>query len=236
MSFVANVAPSADDLAGISNVPMPMPPETRQSLLVRLHDADDETAWEEFCEIYEPLIYRIARSQGLQDADAKEIVQEVWISVAAAIAGFEHRGRVGQFRAWLMRVTRNHTINLLKKSCRSTAFGGHATGGSTAAFRLDQLAAADESPQVIFEKQFDREQRRQVFFWAAAKLKPKFGHANWQAFWRTSVEGEPIAAVAADLNLPVSTVHVARCRVMARLRDLVGRYTRPDPPTQQESS
>jgi len=37
--------------------------------LVRLKVPRDERAWVEFVEIYEPLIYRLARRKGLQEAD-----------------------------------------------------------------------------------------------------------------------------------------------------------------------
>ena len=60
-------------------------PTTRPSLLVRLRDSRDEQAWGEFVEIYRPLVYRLARRRGLQDADALELVQEVMIKVASAI-------------------------------------------------------------------------------------------------------------------------------------------------------
>ncbi len=48
-------------------------PKTRPSLLVRIRDPQDERAWREFLDIYEPLIYRLARRKGFQDADAREL-------------------------------------------------------------------------------------------------------------------------------------------------------------------
>ena len=53
-------------------------PETRQSLLLRLKDATQQEAWQEFVDIYEPLVYRLARKRGLQHADAMDISQEVF--------------------------------------------------------------------------------------------------------------------------------------------------------------
>ena len=47
------------------------PPVTRHSLLVKLRDPADSAAWGEFLAIYEPLVYRLGRLKGLQDADAK---------------------------------------------------------------------------------------------------------------------------------------------------------------------
>ena len=35
--------------------------ETRHSLIIRLQDGDNIRAWEEFTEIYQPLIYSLAR-------------------------------------------------------------------------------------------------------------------------------------------------------------------------------
>src|SRR5262245_6671851 len=57
---------------------MPDAMSTRQSLLVRLLDPRDQAAWTEFVEIYEPLIQRLARSRGLQRADADDLAQDVF--------------------------------------------------------------------------------------------------------------------------------------------------------------
>jgi RNA polymerase sigma-70 factor (ECF subfamily) len=61
-------------------------PDTRPSLLVRLGDPGDGAAWEEFVEIYAPLIRRLAAQKGLQDADAEDLIQETFQAVARAIA------------------------------------------------------------------------------------------------------------------------------------------------------
>ena len=60
-------------------------PMTRPSLLVRLRNLQDQQSWEEFYTIYQPLVFRMARSQGFQDADASELTQEVFLAVASAI-------------------------------------------------------------------------------------------------------------------------------------------------------
>ena len=58
-------------------------PETRPSLLVRVRDPADRAAWQEFVEIYRPVILRIARQKGMQAADAEDVAAEV---VLAAVA------------------------------------------------------------------------------------------------------------------------------------------------------
>ena len=64
-------------------------PNTRASLIARLSDADDVEAWQEFVQIYVPLLYRLARRKGLQHADAEETAQEVLISVSRAVHRWE---------------------------------------------------------------------------------------------------------------------------------------------------
>ncbi|HJN10352.1 MAG: hypothetical protein QGG09_11400 [Pirellulaceae bacterium] len=48
-------------------------PETRNSLLLKVRDPADADAWIEFAAIYRPVIYRLARRRGLQDADAEDL-------------------------------------------------------------------------------------------------------------------------------------------------------------------
>lgn len=64
---------------------IPSPPETRASLIVRLRDAADVAAWDEFVAIYGPLVYRLALRQGLQAADADDVVQQVFAAVAQSV-------------------------------------------------------------------------------------------------------------------------------------------------------
>ena len=49
---------------------MTQSPETRESLLLRIRDPRDRDAWYEFVSIYRPLIYRVARRYGLQEAQS----------------------------------------------------------------------------------------------------------------------------------------------------------------------
>lgn len=48
-------------------------PETSLSLIDRLQDAANDEAWKEFLQIYQPVVYRMARLRRLQDADALDV-------------------------------------------------------------------------------------------------------------------------------------------------------------------
>ncbi len=47
--------------------------DTRQTLLLRAKNHDDESAWEEFVYYYRPYLYLIARRMNLNHHDAEEI-------------------------------------------------------------------------------------------------------------------------------------------------------------------
>ena len=52
---------------------MSLTPETRASLLIRVRDPADQAAWQEFVEIYRPIILRLACQKGMQEADAEDV-------------------------------------------------------------------------------------------------------------------------------------------------------------------
>ena len=191
-------------------------PETRPSLLMRLRDARDQQAWTLFLEIYQPLIYRIVRQRRIQDADAREVTQEVLLAVASAIDQWEADPTRGTFRGWLTTITRNLVVNFLIKQSR------HPRGTGDVDFRrgLEELPAPASDESALF----DLEERRQIFRWAAEQVYREFRDANWQAFWLTAVDGQSAADVASYLGISVGLVYVSRNRIMKRLREKVEEF------------
>ena len=187
---------------------MDEPPATRCSLIVKLRDPADTTAWREFVAIYEPLIYRLARRKGLQDADAQDLCQEVFRSVAAAVERWDPAR--GSFRGWLSRIARNLLINFVTRR----RFQLRGSGATSVQDLLEAQPSADPSATALFEAEY----RRQVFRWAADEVRGEFAPTTWQAFWQTAVDDRPPVEVATELRLSVGAVYVARSRVLARLK------------------
>jgi RNA polymerase sigma-70 factor (ECF subfamily) len=188
-------------------------PNTRHSLLLRLRGGRDAEAWSEFVAIYEPLVYRLVRKRGFQHADALELTQEVLVAVTKSIDRWDADSSRGSFRGWLSRVSRNLMVNLLVNQRR------HPRGMGNTDFQ--RLLAEQIDPACDESREYDLEQRRSQFRWAAARVKGEFRPATWQAFWRTCVDGVSVPKVAKELDMSVGAVYVARSRIMARLRTWV---------------
>ena len=182
-------------------------------LLLRLRDSQDHAAWVEFAALYEPVAFRLLRRHGLQDADAREVMQELFLAVSRSIDRWDPQKERGSFRGWLRQVTRNLVINWLKQSQRRV----NATGGSEMQAMLEMLpeAAGPESAE------FDWELRRAMFQRAAERVRAEVQSATWQAFWETAVVGASAAEAAKKLGMGVGAIRVAKCRVLARLQATV---------------
>src|SRR5262245_15350189 len=170
---------------------MDEPPATRHSLIVKLRDPADRDAWGEFVALYQPLVYRLARRKGLQDADAHDVCQDVFRAVAQAIDRWDLDPARGSFRGWLSRIARNLLVNFLTRR----PFRLRGSGSTSMQELLEAQPAADPSATALFETEY----RRRLFRWAADEVRGEFAPTTWQAFWRTAVEGLPPAAVAIEL-------------------------------------
>src|SRR5689334_10807301 len=102
-------------------------PPTRASLLVRLRDPRDQDAWGEFVALYAPLVYGYLRRQGLQDADAADLSQDVLGAVAGAVGRLEYDPARGAFRNWLFTLVR-HKLSNWRRARRNRPDEGNGPG------------------------------------------------------------------------------------------------------------
>ncbi len=89
--------------------------ETRLSLLMRVRDLADAASWNQFDEIYRPVIFGYLRSLGLEEHDAHELAQEVFQRLLAILPTFELDRTRGRFRTYLWKLTHNAMIDWVRR-------------------------------------------------------------------------------------------------------------------------
>jgi RNA polymerase sigma-70 factor (ECF subfamily) len=182
-----------------------------QTSLIRRAQLADATAWEQLTKLYGPVVYGWARGAGLQPQDASDIMQDVFHSLATKLRTFERRSEQDSFRGWLWTITRNKVHDHFRRLQRQAP----AVGGSTAYQSLQQLAAVPpdaDSDLCVQERQGIRRRALEL-------VSGQFESRTWQAFWRSTIEGDAPNDVAVDLGISVWAVCKARSRVLQKLRE-----------------
>ena len=187
---------------------------TSRSLLDRVR-ADDAAAWDRLVSLYAPLVFYWCRRAELQEEDAADVLQEVFLAVATHLSGF-HKDRPGDtFRGWLRIITQHKILDLFRRRKREP----EGEGGSVAADRL-----ADMPAPPVLEEQSAADQRieRSLLFRSLDFLRGEFEPKTWQAFWKTVVDDRAAKDVADELGMSPGAVRVCKSRVLQRLRQELG--------------
>jgi RNA polymerase sigma-70 factor (ECF subfamily) len=178
---------------------------TSASLLDRLRLPGEQDAWPRFVKLYTPLLFFWARRLGLNEDDARDLVQDVFTVLVQKLPVFRYDAPKG-FRNWLK------TVLLNKWRDRNRRRSPVSVGGDRLA--LSELAAAEE-PDVLGETEY-----RQLLIARALQLmQAEFPEKMWRAAWEYIVVGRPAAEVATELGIAPGTVYVAKARILCRLRE-----------------
>ena len=183
-------------------------PDTRDSLIMQVQNPANREAWEQFTAIYRPIVYRLARTRGLQDADADDLAQQVLLAVARAIPDWQRNNSQARFRHWLRWIAKNAILNALTRGSKELAIGGSG---------FTNLIHGVSKPDNI-ELQLELEYRRQVYRQAAEIVRDAVQEQTWRVFMMTIIEGQSTESVARQMSITIGNVHAIRSRVMRRLQ------------------
>ncbi len=155
----------------------------------------------------------MARRRGLQDADASDVMQQVFLAVSRSISGWNRTVNDNQppFRAWLSTIARNAITKMLVRRPKDIA-----TGSSSVNDLLENQPDCDSTTSEILA-----EARREVIHWAVTQVQLEFSDETWMLFHQTAVEGVPIADVAKSTARSSGSIYIARYRVIARLKEKI---------------
>ena len=187
---------------------------TRRSLVERLGDWDDRKRWQEFFDLYWKLIYSAARKSGLTEAEAQEVVQETIITVAKKVDQLRYDPERGSFKGWLLNITRWRIADQFRKRRPHEQRAVHSNDDRATA-TIDRVA---DSNGVDLDTVWEEEWQQNMFAAAVKRVKTKVSAKQFQIFDCYVRKEWPPQRVAAELNVNVAQVYLARHRVSALLK------------------
>ena len=184
---------------------------TRQSLIARLTDWDEQRKWQEFFEAYWHLIYSVAMRAGLRDDEAQEVVQETCINVAKNVSRYDRKA--GPFKAWLLHMARWRITDQFRKRA-----GNRVTRRDDDTRMTGTLDRLPGSGQQAFESVWEQEWQKHVLDAALAKLKRKVDAKHYQIFDCVVSKGWTAAKAAKELGVNVAQVYLVKHRLKGMLK------------------
>lgn len=187
---------------------------TRQSLLTRLKNWDDQGSWRQFFDTYWKLIYTAAKRSGLTEAEAQDVVQETIIEVAKKMRRFEYRSEGGSFRGWLMTLTRWRIIDQFRKRRKLEVTDD--TGERP-------LEAIPDPASLPLEAIWDAEWEQNLAEAALERVKRQVDPKEVLVFDLLVRKGWPVKKISSKLGLNLAKVYYAKYKVGALLKKEIAR-------------
>ena len=173
--------------------------QTRHTLLERIRDPHNETAWQEFMDFYQGYIYTIIRSMNIKPIDAEDILQQINVKLWKNLPEHKHQLEKGRFRAWVATVSKNTVISFIKKQKN----------------RIDKLNQLEKDEQLHYldaiklpEIDLIVQKEWEVFISNSAleNISSKFTPQAIQAF-ELHLDGLEVAEIAKKINVSRDSIY-----------------------------
>jgi RNA polymerase sigma-70 factor (ECF subfamily) len=191
---------------------------TRESLLGRLRDWQDQESWQVFFDTYWRLIYSTALKAGLNDAEAQDVVQETILSVCKTMPGFEYDPAKGSFKVWLLNVT----CWRIKAQLRLRGpEAGRREPESPAPTRTDRTATIErvaDPAEPALDALWDAEWEKHLVAAAMERVKKRVAPRDFQVFDFYVIQKLPVSQVARALRVNLGQVYLAKHRINRLIR------------------
>lgn len=158
--------------------------------------------------VYGPLVLRRVMRFRVPASDVDDVTQLIFTRIFRGLQRFRYSRDTGRFRDWLGVITRNEITRYWRTRDRHPDL-------ATAPDELNRL------PQDAIDPEWQDAFREHVLAVAMEQCRSQFEDATWQTFISVWVDERPAKDVAAERNVPVESVYVAKSRVLKALSEQV---------------
>jgi RNA polymerase sigma-70 factor (ECF subfamily) len=185
---------------------------TSPSLLARVTDWRDHTAWADLVRQYDPEIRRFCRGFRFDPQTLEDLMQLIWLEIAQRMKTYQYDPSK-TFRGWLKRLCQSRAIDLIRKRKPELEFSiehfsEHEFDESENAKAMNSDFFVDDRPD--FVKLTEEIQ---------ASVRATVDEKTWLAFWWIVVEERPITETADEIGISYAAAFAARKRVQKKLQD-----------------
>jgi RNA polymerase sigma factor (sigma-70 family) len=197
---------------------------TRVTLIQRLKNWQDQSSWQEFFDTYWKLIYDHAVRNGLNDAEAQDVVQETLIDVARHMPGFKYDPAIGSFKSWLFRLVQWRITDQYRK--RLPLAVDPPTPLDQAGHGTDALDRVPDLKNALPDAAWDLKWEENLLVAALARVKRRVDPQKYQLFDCAVNKEWASDKVAQTFGVEVEQVYQAKHRVTNAIREELDRLRR----------
>ena len=195
---------------------------TRSSVLRAVANTENEAAWQRLFDLYAGFVFSIARSKGLKEEDADDIVQIVFTDLARNLPTFQYDRAKGKFRSYLAGLVHWRVTDRLKAGKRDMELKANFLEEAQAFTTPDDDSFAEREWQAAALEE------------ALRRIKPEVRPEHYAAFVASAVEGQDTEAVMRLYGLSRDNLYQIRKRLTEKLREttavVLAEMNAPDAP------
>lgn len=181
---------------------------TRSSVMKAIADGENEAAWERLFNLYAGLVFSIARSKGLKEEDADDIVQIVFSDLARNLPTFEYNRTKGRFRSYLIGLIHWRIKDKLRIVQRDKEF-------------IETYINETKSLPPPDKDFAEREWQAAALEEALRRIKPEVRPEQFAAFYASVIEGQDTESITQLYNISRDNLYQIRKRLTAKLKPII---------------
>lgn len=175
-----------------------------EKALIEQAQSGDELAYHSLFKLYRPRVFRIVRYLLRDDADAEDVVQDIFLKLYNSLGSFRHES---SFFTWIYKVA----VNAARASLASRAREANLLADSGSQVLEESYSSEADQPEVVHLR---AEQARMLDL-AITSLQPNLR----EAFLLREIDGLSYAEIAELMHCPVGTVRSRISRAKAFLAE-----------------
>ena len=184
---------------------------TSTQILEGLKTNGNTTAWDKFCDHFQPVVVNFARQLGLPEADAEDAAQETMLEFLKAFRNEKYNREKGSLGNWLFGIARRVILNLRGRQPLEQLVADKTTGTS-----FWDLIQDDHNIKHTWETEW----RQMVLTKCVQQVRRELDPKVVEAFELYALSEQPVEEVAGRLKMSNNAVYIAKSRVLSRLREL----------------